>query len=155
MLPAPPKRSIRASRSSPASSQRPANPALAARLAELVGQARSGEGAFVVAAGEAERLAAIAGPPQSEGWVVAQEALSAAVAARAPTTRALGDIDGIAAAALANQGGLAPADLTAIDAAAAEVGAIDQRQAQVVDGLAAAPRRLAVEQSGRVQRVVG
>lgn len=117
--------------------QRPVDRALATQLAELIGQARSGESAFVVAAGEAQRLAAAAGAPQSESWVIAQEALSAAVAARAPTTRALGDIDGMAAAALAKEGGIAPADLAAIEAAAGEVGAIDRRQAQAIDALQA------------------
>jgi len=117
------------------SMQRPVDPGLAAHLAELIGQAQGGESAFVVAAGEAQRLAAAAGAPQSETWVIAQEAVSAAVAARAPTTQALGDIDGIAAAALAKQGGMASADLAAIEAASAEVGAIDRRQAQAIDAL--------------------
>jgi len=117
--------------------QRPVDPALAARLAELVGLARGGESAFVTAAGEAQRLARAAGPPQTESWVVAQQALSVAVAARAPTTRALGDIDAAAAVALARQGGIAPLDLAAIEAAAAEVGAIDRRQAQAIDALQA------------------
>ena len=112
-----------------------ADAALAIRLAELISQARSGESAFVVAAGDAQRLAATAGPPQSETWIVAQEALSAAVAARAPTTHALGDIDAIAASALASQGGMVPADLAAIEAAATEVGAVDRRQAQMIDEL--------------------
>jgi hypothetical protein len=111
------------------------DPALAARLANLVGQARSGEAAFVVAAGQAERLAAAAGAREGEAWVIAQQALSAAIAAREPTTKALGDIDGIAAAALAAQGGIAPASLAAINAAAAEVAAIDRRQAQAIDSL--------------------
>jgi hypothetical protein len=105
------------------------------RLAQLVGQAQSGEAGFAAASANAQRLAATAGSPQSEAWVVAQEALSAAVAARAPTTQALGDIDGIAAAALATKGGIAPADLNAIEAAAAEVRAIDRRQAEIIDSL--------------------
>ena len=115
----------------------PVDAALAARLAELVGLARQGDGAFAAAAGEAKRLAAAAGAPQSESWVVAQQAISAAVAARAPTTRALGDIDALAAAALARRGGIAPADLAAIEGAAAEVGAIDRRHSQVIDALQA------------------
>ena len=115
--------------------QRPVDPALAERLAVLIRQARSGDSAFVVAAGQAQRLVASAGAPQTESWVVAQQAVSAAVAARAPTTLALGDIDGIAAAALAKHGGIAPADLAAIDAAAGEVGAIDRRQAQAIEAL--------------------
>jgi hypothetical protein len=117
--------------------QRPVDPALASRLAELVDQARRGESAFVVAAGEAQRLAAAAGPPQSETWIVAQQALSTAVAARAPTTRALGDIDAIAEAQLVQKGGIAPADLAAIETASAEVGAIDRHQTQIIDALQA------------------
>jgi hypothetical protein len=108
--------------------QRPVDATLAARLAELIGLARQGDGAFAAAAGEAQRLAAAAGAPQSESWVVAQQAVSAAVAARGPTARALGDIDALAAAALVRRGGIAPADVAAIEAAAAEVGAIDRRQ---------------------------
>jgi hypothetical protein len=118
-----------------AGAQRPVDAALAGRLAELTGLARGGESLFDAAAGQAERLAAGAGSRESESWVVAQQAVSAAVAARAPTTRALGDIDAIAAIALARQSGIAPADLAAIEAAAAEVGAIDRRQAQRIDAL--------------------
>ena len=99
--------------------------------------AQQGDGAFAAASAEARRLAAAAGAAQSESWVVAQQAVSAAVAARAPTTRALGDIDAIAASALARQGSIAPADLRAIEEAAAEVGAIDRRQAQTIDALQA------------------
>jgi len=116
---------------------RPVDPALNARLGELVRAAHEGDGAFTAAAGEAQRLASSAGAPQSESWIVAQQAVSAAVAARAPTTRALGDIDALAASALARQNGIAPADLSAIEAAAAEVGAIDRRQAQLIDALQA------------------
>ena len=82
-------------------------------------------------------LADAAGSSQSESWVLAQQAVSAAVAARAPTTRALGDIDEIAATELARRGGIAPANLAAIEAAAAEVGAIDRRQAEAIDDLEA------------------
>jgi hypothetical protein len=109
--------------------QRPVSAALASRLADLVAEAHAGEAAFDSAASEAERLAASAGAPQSEGWVAAQEALSAAAAARGPTGMALGDIDALGANALQTQGGIAPNDLAAIKSAGAEVGAIDQRQA--------------------------
>ena len=115
--------------------QLPVDAALASRLADLVALARQGDSAFAAAAGEAERLAASAGAPQSESWVVAQQAVSAAVAARGPTTRALGDIDALAAAALVRRGGIAPADLAAIEGAAAQVGAIDRRQAGTIDAL--------------------
>ncbi len=117
--------------------KRPVSAALASRLAELVAEAHAGEAAFESAAGEAERLAATAGAPQSEGWVAAQEALSTAAAARGPTGMALGDIDALGANALQSQGGIAPNDLAAIKSAGAEVGAIDQRQADRIKAIQA------------------
>jgi hypothetical protein len=108
---------------------RPVSASLANRLADLVREARSGDAQFDAAAAEAERLASVAGAPQSEGWMVAQEALSAAIAARSPTTLALGDIDALGATALETQGGIAPNDLAAIKRAGAEVGELDRREA--------------------------
>jgi hypothetical protein len=118
---------------------RPVDPQLKERLDGLMGQALAGDTLFDQAIAQAERLASGAGAPQSESWIVAQQALSAAVAAREPTARALGDIDSLGATKLQAQGGLAPADLDAINRAGAEVGAIDQRQA---DRIAAIQRRL-------------
>lgn len=112
---------------------RPVTPALAVRLAALVAQARSGDSAFGAAADQAQLLAASGAAPRSEGWIAAQEAISAAVAARAPTANALGAIDALGADALQTQGGLAPNDLAAIHAAASEVGALDNRQAERID----------------------
>ena len=109
--------------------ERPVTPALASQLAALVAQAREGDAAFGPAADEAERLAGAAGPASSESWIAAQEALTAAIAARGPTTIALGDIDALGGTKLQEQAGLAPSDLAAIKSAGAEVGAIDQRQA--------------------------
>ena len=116
----------------PAVNDRPVGAALAARLATLVAEARRGDSAFGPAAARARQLASRAGSSQSESWVVAQEALSAAVAARAPTARAAGDIDALGGDALERQGGLAPADLAAIQAAAAEVAAMTGRQAGTI-----------------------
>jgi hypothetical protein len=118
---------------------RPVAAALAAKLASLVDDARAGEAAFEPAAANAERLAAAAGAPQSESWIAAQEALSAAIAARKPTATAQGDIDTLAATALQTQGGMAPNDLKAIDDAAAEVARIAQGQ---TDRIASIQRRL-------------
>jgi hypothetical protein len=114
---------------------RPAGSALTARLAALVDQAQSGDAAFDAAVAEAERLAANAGAPQSEGWIAAQEALTAAIAARKPTATALGDIDEIAATALQTQRGIAPNDLAAIRSAAERVSAMDRRQAERIDAI--------------------
>lgn len=114
---------------------RPATPALTARLDALVADARSGNAAFETAMSEAERLAAAAGAPQGDGWVAAQEALSAAVAARRPVSEALSEIDAIGANALQTQGGLAPNDLAAIQQAAATVDGLDRRQAERVQAV--------------------
>lgn len=118
---------------------RPVTPALASQLAQLVAEAHAGDSDFQPAAANAERLAAAAGAPQSEGWVAAQEALSAAIAARKPTATALADIDTVGARALQTNGGIAPNDLAAIQSAAAEIGTLDQRQA---DRIKAVQQRL-------------
>jgi len=116
---------------------RPLSPALAERLSQLVAQANSSDGPFRSAAEEAERLVALAGARESESWIAAQQAVSAAVAARAPTTKALSDIDALGAASLQSKGELSAADLAAIEAATAEVGALDKVQAGIVDNLQA------------------
>jgi hypothetical protein len=116
---------------------RPVSAALAARLAELVAQAHAGDAAFGPAAAAAARLAGAAGAPQSESWIAAQVALSAAIAARDPTAQAIGDIDALGSARLQTQGGLSPADLAAIKAAGDEAGAIDQRQADAIQAIKA------------------
>ena len=113
------------------------DPALASRLSQLLGAMRAGDQAFVAAANEAERLVSAAGNPDSESWIAAQQALSALVGARGPTTRALSDIDAIAAERLQTAGWISPANFAAIEAAASELGAIDQRQAALVTSLQA------------------
>ena len=115
----------------------PADPALSARIAELMSQVRAGDAAFQSTAQNAEALVAAAGPVQSESWIVAQEALSGLVAARAPVTQAIADLDELAATRLANTGGILPGDLAAIEAATTEAGAIGQRQAELIDRLQA------------------
>ena len=115
----------------------PADPALASRIAALMAEVRSGDAAFQSAAGNAEALAAAAGPAQSESWIVAQEALSGLVAARGPVSKAIADLDALAATRLAATGGMLPGDLAAISAATAEAGAIGAREAAVIDHLQA------------------
>jgi hypothetical protein len=123
----------------PARNARPVSPALASALGEMVARAHAGDSEFAPLMASAEKLAGSAGAPHGEGWTAAQEALSAAVAARRMTATALADIDGLGGERLQAQGGMAPADLAAIQAAEAEVGAIDQRQE---DRVAAVQRRL-------------
>ncbi|MGE5562173.1 MAG: hypothetical protein ACM3ZV_02565 [Bacillota bacterium] len=114
---------------------RPVTPALAAQLAGLVAQARSGDAAFEPEAARAEQLSASAGAPQSESWIAAQQALSAAIAARKPSALAQADIDTLAATALQTQGGIAPNDLKAIESAAAEVSRIARGQTDRIDAM--------------------
>ena len=114
---------------------RPVTPALAARLAALVAEARAGDDAFAAAIANAEKAAASAGPAQSEGWIAAQEALSAAISARKPVAEALAAIDALGADKLQVQGGLSPNDLAAIQDAASTVGGIDRAQAARIDAI--------------------
>jgi hypothetical protein len=113
----------------------PADPALAGQLGELVRIARAAAGRFDVAIARAEQLAAVAGSPQSDSWIAAQQALSAAVAERHPVTRALGDIDALATARVQGGGQLSQADQQLVREAAAEVGALDSRQAARVTAI--------------------
>ena len=115
--------------------ERPATASLVQRLRTLVAEAHAGDSAFDSAASQAERMASAAGAPQSEGWIAAQQALTAAIAARKPSGTALGDIDALAASALQAQQGLAPNDLAAIKRAQAEVGALDARQSARIDAV--------------------
>ncbi|ABF53749.1 hypothetical protein [Sphingopyxis alaskensis] len=68
---------------------------LAGRLARWKADAAAGERAFAAEhSAAATRVAAAAGAPvASERWIVAQQAISRLVAARAPVSAALADID--------------------------------------------------------------
>ena len=107
---------------------RPVDPALAATLERLIGEARAGDSAFAPLMDSAERLAAEAGAPRTESWIAAQEALTAAIAARRATAGALADVDALGGDKLETLGGMAPADFSAVQAAADQVGAIATRQ---------------------------
>jgi hypothetical protein len=111
------------------------DPGLAAQLRSLVDIARSGVPQFEAQEVEAARLAAAAGPLASEGWVVAQQALSRLVEQYGVTTRASADIDALAAGQLEGKRWIRPADREAIAATAAEVGAINSSQAAAIDRL--------------------
>ncbi|WP_205481473.1 hypothetical protein [Sphingomonas arenae] len=115
----------------------PLDATLAAGLQALVAQARATETPFEAAIAPAEQAAAAAGARDSESWITAQQALSGAIAARYPTTRALGDLDALSAARLKERGFIAPRDLAAIREAAEAIAAIDSRQAARVDAVQA------------------
>jgi hypothetical protein len=110
-------------------------PGLVEQLNALVGQAEAGDSDFQPTAAAAEKAVAAAGAPQSEGWITAQQALSAAIAARAPVTRAAADLDSVGAQRIQKLGGIAKADLEAIGAASAKVRVIDEREAALIKDL--------------------
>ena len=113
----------------------PVDAGLAVRLGELVGAARGGVPAFEAQEAEATRLASAAGPMASESWIAAQQALSILIERYGTTTRAAADIDALAANRLEGQRWISPADREAISAAAADVAAINARQAEAIDRL--------------------
>jgi hypothetical protein len=109
------------------------SPALVEKLRSLVAKAVAGDQAFSPLIENARLLAASAGVKESESWVVAQQALSAAVGARLPVTSAVGDIDALGAQRVQTLGGIGAADLEAINAAASKVAEIDAREAAAID----------------------
>jgi len=110
---------------------------LVQQLDSLVAQAVAGDQDFTPLAERARQLAEAAGPKESESWIVAQQALSAAVAARISVTSAVGDIDALGATRIQQLGGIGAADLKAIDAAASRVAEIDNREAAIIQQLQA------------------
>ena len=113
------------------------DPALSRQLAASIDQAQAGHGSFQALAGGARSAAASAGPRQSESWIAAQQLLSALVAARGPVTRALADIDEMGAQRVQRLGGIAAADLRAIQSASQQIAALDRAEAALIDELQA------------------
>ncbi|HEX8642675.1 MAG TPA: hypothetical protein VF702_02035 [Allosphingosinicella sp.] len=114
-------------------------PALRARAAELVALARRGESAFDDAYRPAAAATRRAGAPGSDSWVLAEQAISRAEAARAPTMAALAELDRLAAERAAvptNEG-----DTAAIRAALDEAENLARGQQARLDALRASVRR--------------
>lgn len=113
--------------------------ALRGRAATLLGQAREGERAFEAALAPATAAARRAGPSGSDAWVEAQQAISRAEAARAPTAMALAELDRLAverAALPTNE-----EDFAALQRAIAEAERLAAGQQQRIDALRAALSR--------------
>jgi hypothetical protein len=108
------------------------SPGLTQKLQSLVAQAKAGDDAFVPLIERARQMADVAGEKESESWVLAQQALSAAVAARGPVAGAVADIDALGAVKIQQLGGMSSGDQKAIDAAAAQVSGIDRREAAAI-----------------------
>jgi hypothetical protein len=107
---------------------------LAGRIAAFLAAANEGEAAFARALAAARPLAVRSGAPGSEGWLAAQQAISRVEAARAATTRALGDLDQFSAEQ-ARQGPLSTADYGQLTGATARLQAQADRQRQAVEQL--------------------
>ncbi len=110
----------------------PVDPALATHLDALVAAARAGAPQFDAREAEAVRLAAAAGDPSSEAWIVAQQALSRLIDQHGVTTRAAADVDELASTRLSGQRWIRAADQQAIVAAAAAIAAINEPQAEAI-----------------------
>ena len=119
----------------------PVDPALAARLTQLIDAGKAGGQTFDAQVGQAQRLAGAAGAAQSESWISAQQAISGLEGARAQTTRALSDIDAIGAMRIQSGAGLTAADLRAVESASGELRALTDRQTSIIDQLAAGLER--------------
>ena len=119
----------------------PADAGLAERVRALVAQAQRGEAAFAAEIGDARARVAAAGAAGGEAWILAQQAISRAEAARTPTTRALGDLDALLLAQAA-AGTLSGGDLALIEGAMAEVDALKAQQNDALAALKGALRPL-------------
>ena len=115
----------------------PVDAALAAQLAQLVAEGRAGARLFDAEVGQAQVLANAAGPAQSDSWILAQQALSGLEGARARSTKALADVDALAAARILGGAGLSFSDRTAIEAALSDLRALTDRQVTTFDRLSA------------------
>jgi hypothetical protein len=104
-----------------------ADPALAESLRRIAAPALNQAQAVDLAIGRAQTLAASAGAAGSESWIAAQQALSAAIAAQEPVTRAMGEFDAALADRIRSGSRLVPQDLAAARAIAEDLARIDRR----------------------------
>jgi len=118
----------------------PADASVGARADSFVAAARDAEGTFARAYETAAAAVAKAGPTGSDSWVVAQEAVSRAIAAQAPLTRIAGEFDDYAGAR-ARQTPLAPGDIARLQAATSEVEQMAATQAARIRRLEASLTR--------------
>ena len=113
---------------------------IAARIADFAARARAGDAAFEQAVAAARPLVARAGAPGTDGWVAAQQAVSRAEAARAPTIQALADLDAYAIDRAAEKA-LSESDIERLASSTAALQAIANRQHDALKGLQGRLRR--------------
>lgn len=115
-----------------------ADEALQQRLATLRAKAQEGEAFFRRMYAQLGPMAAAAGPPQSESWVEAQQALSRLEGARTDTVFALAELDALAISISESRRPLSDDDRAALATTLQEVNALAERQridAEAVAGL--------------------
>jgi len=118
----------------------PADASVGSRTESFIAAARAAEDAFTGAYETAAAATAKAGAPGSDSWVIAQQAVSRAVAAQAPLARVSGELDDYAATR-ARETPLAPADVERLHAATAEIERIAADQAARIRRLEASLNR--------------
>jgi hypothetical protein len=96
------------------------DPAIAARIAAFLAQAHQSQAEFEATLPAAEAAARRAGAPESESWILAQEALSSAEAAQDSTARLLSDLDAYSLD-IAREKAISDADAESLQAAVAEI----------------------------------
>ena len=112
-----------------------ADPALVARIDQLLAAARQGDSAFIEAIAAADRAIAKAGDAGSETWIAAQIAVSEAEMARTPTATALAELTALALEETAERDN--PLDQQAVDQATEEVRSLADRQTGRLEALKA------------------
>jgi hypothetical protein len=114
------------------------DPAIAARLTQLVEQSRQGQQQFETALGAADAQVARAGAAGSESWIAAQQAVSRLESARTPTVNALAELDAMAKTRAEAGIATAQADLGAIGSAEEQVRALAEAQEREISRLGSA-----------------
>ena len=114
----------------------PEDPALAEEIGRLAGAAKAGAAEFDAALPAAEAAVAAAGAAGSDGWIEAQQSVSRLEASRARTTAALAELDALQVERT-GAGSLGPADAERLRAAAADLQALADGQAERVKRLEA------------------
>jgi hypothetical protein len=125
--PRPIEKALAASEEEPVAAVPADQPALPARIAALLGEARRGAAEFDAALPAAQAAAAGAGAPESDSWVEAQQALSRLEASGAMTGKALADLDALALSETQARV-LSPGDIERLEAAVREAQALAARQ---------------------------
>jgi hypothetical protein len=120
----------------------PADPAVAARIAELIGEARNGQSEFEKALAETRPIVSRAGAAGSESWIDAQQAVSRLEGSRGKSVAALAALDALGREK--TEAGAAPdsADLAAIAAAENDVRALVEAQDAQIKALSGSLRAL-------------